>query len=291
VRRSSTSRRPASVASLLLFATLFVHAPSSALAESIQVRVKTQGGKTPGVERTLELGQVLGAGGYGTTYRAHDVAKPSDEFAVKVLRGNHPNVIRILEQESQLLERLETRSNAFLKSHGIGEVIQGQAPTKAFAMELLTGKSLGGAGPGAGWDAPLHLAPGKAVRVARTLLGQLKELHAQGYVHGDVHTANTRIDDGLHSWTAKLIDFGTAHGYTPAGGRDDVANIGRILLENLTGRVYWDAVALPLAARYRASVNGRTVTLADVISRAMQGGYASAQDLHDALDPFAPLAP
>jgi serine/threonine protein kinase len=245
-----------------------------------------------GVDRTLELDRVLGEGALGRTYQAHDVSHPDQQFAVKVVRLEelHNPAANTLEKESGVLDELAKHSDKFPKSYGTGAVLDHTA-APAFAMDLLKGRSLGGAGPGRGWDSPLHLAPGKAVRVARTLLDQLADMHAAGLVHGDVHTGNTRINEKLESWTAKLVDFGTTHAYSPQGAVEDVANTGRVLLETLTGRSFTDQIALREASAYHASVGGRDVNLRDVITTATSGGYKSAAAFRAALAPFAAMAP
>ena len=243
-----------------------------------------------GASRTLVLDHVLGSGGLGTTYDAHDVADPAQHFAVKVLHSNSAGALQDLLHEHDVLQKLAQSSNHFIKSYGTGEEVDGQH-RPAFAMELLQGKPLGGTGPGRGWNAPLHLPAGKAVRVARRLLEQLGEMHAAGLVHGDVHTANVRINDALHSWTARLVDFGTTHAYSAADGRDDVINVARILLENLSGKLFNDPRAFVVPDSHRAVVRGGTVRLGNVLRDAMAGKYGTTQALDAALAPFAAIAP
>jgi serine/threonine protein kinase len=245
-----------------------------------------------GVDRTVELDRVLGEGALGKTYQAHDVEHPEQQFAVKVVRIEqlqNPEA-NTLAKESGVLEELAKHSDKFPKSYGVGALLDHTA-APAFAMDLLQGRSLGGAGPGRGWDAPIHLAPGKAIRVARTLLDQIGDMHAAGLVHGDVHTGNTRINEQLESRTAKLVDFGTTHAYSPGGAIEDVANTGRVLLETLTGRSYADPMAIREASAYHASVGGKDVNLRDVIAKATSGGYSSAVAFSAALAPFATMAP
>lgn len=284
---AGTSLAPALTVRAFTLLALMLTA-SAASADHGRVRVRHGD-----VTRTLALDSVLGAGGVGVVYRAHDIAHPAQRFAVKVLRPQHignPH-FDTLATEHRVLAAMAEHDLGFPKSFGPGEMVGAPTRAPAFAMEMMPGRPLGGAGPGRGWDKPLHLAPGKAVRVARRLLDQLSALHASGYVHGDVHTGNTSINAELHSWTATLLDFGTSAPHTAQGAKDDVINASRVLLATLTGKRFDDPSALVDAESFHAAVSGRRITLGSILARAEAGGYATAAELHDALEPFAPMAP
>jgi serine/threonine protein kinase len=271
---------------LLSFQAALVAAPARA-AERL-VRVHGHGG-----ERTLVLDRIVGDGALSAAFEAHDQLRPGDRFAVKVLRhhlrGDPKN--NTFPKENQILELMASRSAQFPKPCGVGEFLGSEPPgAPALAMEFLEGRPLGGAGPGRGWDNPLHLAPGKAVRVARTLLKRAAELHAAGWAHRDIHTANARINDRLDSASARLVDFGNAGPYNEKRAAKDVGDVARVLLENLTGRHYSDPQAMIDARGYRARVGGEERTLEDVIRKAMEGGYPTPADLDAALEPFSRLA-
>jgi hypothetical protein len=116
-------------------------------------------------------------------------------------------------------------------------------------------------------------------------------MHAAGWVHGDVHTANVRIGEGLESWTARLVDFGAARALTADGAKDDVINVARIVVENLSGKLYHDASALSAASQHIAMAAGRRVLLSDVLRRAMAGEYRDVDALDAALAHFDKIAP
>jgi len=150
-------------------------------------------GKTVGPYR---IDAVLGAGGMGIVYRAHDRARRRD-VAIKVvdrrLGGGaaHNRLVR----EARVAAALDHPSICCI--HGIG-FADGQP---FIVMEHVEGKPLASLIPRAG------LAPDTALRYAAQILAAVAHAHARGVVHRDLKSSNIVVSaDGR----AKLLDFGLA---------------------------------------------------------------------------------
>lgn len=142
---------------------------------------------------SLEIQEILGQGGYGTVYRAHD-PQLDREVALKVpddqSRGAHE-----LLREGQLMARIDHPN--VLKVLGVVE----HAGRIGFCCELLRGENL------EQWSTRQGRAgPGELVDIGTALCAALAALHREGVVHGDLKPANVlRHAEGR--WV--LADFGS----------------------------------------------------------------------------------
>ncbi len=171
----------------------------------------TPGGATPAERRlgpkplgpgdqltsTLRLTTLLGRGGMGAVYRAHDAASGRD-VAVKVLlpggSGSNRNHARF-EREVEVLARL--RHPNIVMIHGAGEA-RGQP---YMVLELVEGPSLHdllNAGP---------IEHRHAAALALKLARALEAAHQHGVLHRDVKPANVLLN---HAGEPMLADFGVA---------------------------------------------------------------------------------
>jgi serine/threonine-protein kinase len=201
---------------------------------------------------------LIGRGGMGEVYRAHD-SKLERDVALKVLPAD-------LAQQSEQRLRLfqEARASASLNHPNICTVYEvGEVDGRAYiAMEIVEGRSLSALllqGP---------MNPATVQRYGLQLADALAHAHEHGFVHRDLKPANVMItsegrvkvvDFGLAKhWSREaLADATTAHSLTEAGSicgtlaymapeqlrgqkadtRSDVWSLGIVLFEMATGKL------------------------------------------------------
>ena len=144
-----------------------------------------------------ELITVLGQGGMGTVYEAHQEL-PNRTVALKVMRqglGSERARRRVLDEIEAL---------ARLQHPGIAQVFDagtdGGQPW--FAMELLQA-----AQPITGFAAQHHLELRPRLELLLQVADAVQHAHQRGVIHRDLKPANILVDDGGR---AKVIDFGIA---------------------------------------------------------------------------------
>ena len=145
----------------------------------------------------FRIESLLGAGGMGEVYRAHDT-KLHRAVAIKVLPDS-------FAQDADRLARFEeeARALAALNHPYIGAIygLEESAGIVALVLELVEGPTLAerlAAGP---------LQFDEVVRIARQLAEGLEAAHERGIVHRDLKPGNIKVTlDG----TVKILDFGLA---------------------------------------------------------------------------------
>src|ERR1700674_2285468 len=138
-----------------------------------------------------EILALIGAGGMGEVYRAHD-PRLNRDVAIKVSQ----------ERFSDRFER-EFRADAALNHPNICTLYD--VGPNYLVMELIEGESPKG---------PLPLE--EALRIARQIADALEEAHEKGIVHRDLKPGNIKIrPDG----TVKVLDFGLAKATNTSAAR------------------------------------------------------------------------
>jgi serine/threonine protein kinase len=282
-------------------------------AERIRLRLQESVGDS---YRLLEL---LGRGGMGIVFRAHETALDR-EVALKVLALDpvlSPEAWGRFEREARLAARLD-------HPHIVPIFAVGQRHTVAFyTMRLVRGGTL--EDMLAGHQA---LAPEHVLDILRDVAKALDYAHGQGVVHRDIKPANVLIGDSGH---AMVSDFGIAKalgaGDAPVGSgtgiigspgymspeqwrgedidaRADQYALGVMAFEMLTGHRPFETVKVQDLMRLHLSADvpnlsslrsGVTPVVDAAIRRAMakrpSDRFASAIAFVDALAGRRPVAP
>ncbi len=134
-----------------------------------------------------EIVSLLGSGGMGEVYRAHD-ARLNRDVAVKV---SGERFTERFEREARVIASLNHPHICHLYDVGPDYLV----------MELVEGDTLAEIiGKGA-------IPPAEALRYAAQIAEALDAAHAQGIVHRDLKPANVKVTPG---GTVKVLDFGLA---------------------------------------------------------------------------------
>jgi Tol biopolymer transport system component len=148
---------------------------------------------------------LLGVGGMGEVYRAHDSSLGRD-VAVKILPaafvGNADRLARF-EREARVLAALSHPHIAAI--YGVEEIASAEDPSapvaRALVLELVEGENL------AERLRRNRLPLGEALEIARQIADALEAAHERGVVHRDLKPANVKVrPDGV----VKVLDFGLA---------------------------------------------------------------------------------
>ena len=174
-------------------APTFFHAPDNLPPMRLPV------GTLLGVYRVLE---VLGEGGMGVVYRAHDEAKDR-EVALKVLHTN-------LSGDMEIRRRFAREAKILGSVHHpnvvtIFDVVQ-REHISAIVMELVSGPSL--VGYLAKWRGRMPFA--EIGSIFGAVLDAIGYGHEQGVVHRDLKPDNVLVELGEGGPRPKVVDFGIA---------------------------------------------------------------------------------
>ena len=177
----------------------FLDAPTAPLGEAPLADTRlAEEGATFG---DFELRRMLGVGGMGTVYLAHQRSLDR-EVALKILRAGDlaPDDVERFEAESRRVARLEHPNIVPVYVSGREEGLA------FFAMPYLRGGSLADE-IAAARAAGETLDRETCVRRVATIADALEYVHQQGMMHRDVKPANVLLDDGGQPF---LADFGIA---------------------------------------------------------------------------------
>jgi serine/threonine protein kinase/Tol biopolymer transport system component len=162
-----------------------------------------------------EVRTMLGAGGMGEVYHAHDTRLRRD-VALKILPDlfrQDPDRLARFRREAEILASLNHGSIAAVYGFEEGDGVC------ALVMELVPGPTL------ADRIAKGPIPVDESLEIARQLVDALDAAHERGIVHRDLKPTNIKVrDDG----TVKVLDFGLAK-VIP---RDGVASTGSAASQN-----------------------------------------------------------
>jgi eukaryotic-like serine/threonine-protein kinase len=224
---------------------------SSAPSESPSISLAELGpGSRFGPRYRIEA--VIGEGGMGKVYKAHD-SDLDRTVALKLVRpelAKDGNSLQRFKQELLLASRISHRN--ILRIHDLGDV----DGVKFISMAFVQGMDLHDLIAKQG-----RLPVERAVNIAKQLAGALEAAHAEGVVHRDLKPRNVLIDVDDHIYVsdfglAKSLDadktgmtrvgevLGTPRYMSPeqaeskaADNRSDIYSLGIIFYEMLTGEV------------------------------------------------------
>ncbi|MEP7027151.1 MAG: protein kinase [Candidatus Eisenbacteria bacterium] len=180
---------------------------------------------TPGTRLgPYEVLGLLGAGGMGEVYRAHDPRLGRD-IALKVLP-----VERTGDAESRRQFAQEARAAAALNHPHIVTIhsVEESGGTMFLTMELVSGRPLSERIP-AGGMATTELLP-----MAVALAEAVAAAHKSGVIHRDLKPGNVLVDD---AGQIKVLDFGLARVLEPAA-LEDAASAATMTHEGITVGTY-----------------------------------------------------
>ena len=157
------------------------------------------------VLQRFEITERLGAGGFGTVYRAWD-NRLEREVAVKVIetgpgsgervqreaqaaaRLNHPGIVTLFEFDFQEHGRRDARGNAAGRAYLVSELVEGETVRVLIDRDNLSDRDV--------------------AEIGADICEALDHAHSRGVVHRDLKPANLIVED--RGGAAKLMDFGIA---------------------------------------------------------------------------------
>ncbi|MDG4665896.1 serine/threonine-protein kinase [Mycobacterium sp. 236(2023)] len=186
------------------------------------------------------IDETVGRGGSAIVYRAHDVAAPERQVALKIARGE--------AVEQQRLRREFDYARRFSHPH-IVEVFD--SGSGWLAMTLAGGGSVKN----------LATLPNRMVALSQ-IADALDHIHSLGVVHCDVKPANILVTQNFYETGALLVDFGNARSIgetSPSRATRVTASLPYAPPELLTGRAVSAATdSYALACTIVEMVTGRT---------------------------------
>ena len=151
------------------------------------------------IDRYVIVG-LLGSGGMGEVYRAHD-PRLEREIALKVMATTGSEGAARMLREARAAAALHHPN--VVAVYDVGEVTEPEAArgTTFLAMELIRGRSL------RAYVRDPSVDVAERVRWLAEVAGALAAAHSAGLVHRDIKPENVAIDDDRH---VKVLDFGIA---------------------------------------------------------------------------------
>jgi eukaryotic-like serine/threonine-protein kinase len=294
--------------------------PSSSFTKAVPANASaTPGAIEPGtiIGERFEVLQLLGEGGMGAVYKAHDRELERD-VALKLIRpelARNPEILQRFKHEL-ILARQVTHRNV-IRIFDLGQA----AGHKYITMEYLDGRDLRVVLREKG-----KLPPEEAAKIILQICRALEAAHAEGVIHRDLKPQNIMLDANGRAY---VMDFGIARsaylpGMTQTGAlvgtpeymspeqakgekldeRSDLFSLGAILYELLNGVSPYHSDT-PLATLWRRiqekakplSEIDPTIPkpLSDIVAKALeiepQDRFANAAEFAQALESWLGISP
>jgi Tol biopolymer transport system component/serine/threonine protein kinase len=197
----------------------FLESPALQVAARMMTKDSRQSlkGRQLGSYKIISL---LGAGGMGEVYRAHD-NKLGRDVAVKTLPREFAR-----DPERLARFRREARTLASLNHPNIAAIygLEESGDVDCLVMELVEGETLRG---------PLPVA--KALDYARQLADALEAAHEKGIIHRDLKPANVKVTP---QGRVKVLDFGLAKAIWGPKRDQDLSQLATVTgVETLAGNI------------------------------------------------------
>ncbi len=170
------------------------------------------------VDHKYRIDRVLGEGGMGAVYRAHDLRLERD-VALKVVRTDlldDPEARKRFRREAQIVARLQHPSIVSIFDYGTFE--EGGA---YLVMELVKGEDLRQA-----LTRDRRFTPGRTVRLMLAICSAIEGAHREGILHRDLKPENILLPGG--DVEVKILDFGVAK-LVASAEASDVTRTGSML--------------------------------------------------------------
>jgi eukaryotic-like serine/threonine-protein kinase len=201
-----------------------------------------------------EIVRLLGQGGMGAVYQAHD-KELERQVAIKVIRADmaaNPEILRRFKQELILARQITHKNVVRIFDLGQADGI------KFITMEYIEGENLQSV-----LRRKKKLEPSEAANIMAQVCRALEAAHHEGVIHRDLKPQNIMLDKNGRAY---VMDFGVARSMLGAGmtqtgaligtpdymspeqakgqsldARSDLFSIGIIFYEMLSGQVPFDA--------------------------------------------------
>jgi len=291
----------------------FTQAPSPAAVSATPAVIEV--GSVVG--NRFEILQLLGEGGMGAVYKAHDRELEKD-VALKLIRtelARNPEILQRFKQEIILARQITHRN--VIRIFDIGQA----DAHKYITMEYLEGRDLR-----AVLREKRKLPPEEAAKIVLQICRALEAAHGEGVIHRDLKPQNIMLDANGRAY---VMDFGIARsaylpGMTQTGAlvgtpeymspeqakgekldeRSDLFSLGVILYELLTGSSPYHSDT-PLATLWRRiQEKAKPLTeidpsipkpLSDIVAKALEiepgNRFSSASEFAQNLESWLGISP
>jgi serine/threonine protein kinase/Tol biopolymer transport system component len=185
----------------------FLETPALEVAGKAQAEDRRQSSLVGQQLGSYKIVSLLGSGGMGEVYQAHDT-KLGRDVAIKVLP---PDVVHDADRLARF--QREARMLASLNHPNIAMIygLEQSGDVRYLVMELVAGQTLAERVSGG------ELKIKESLNVAAQIAQAIEAAHERGVIHRDLKPANVKVTP---AGRVKVLDFGLAKAYTGDGEQD-----------------------------------------------------------------------